>query len=87
MQMKTFKNGLKFTKLQAFAAVIMRGDDQMILRHLLSLQCDDDFGGVQWQNALNKLANVINKKNPFSNCLHWAVIQNNRLSAGQHYPG
>jgi len=64
MQIKKFKKGLKITKMQEFAAVIMRGDDQMILRHLLALQCDDDFGGVQWQNALNKLANVINQKKP-----------------------
>lgn len=64
MQLKTFKNGLKFTKLQAFAAVIMRGDDPMILRHLLALQCDPDFSGVQWQKALGMLADAINQKKP-----------------------
>ena len=62
--MKTFKNAPKFTKLQAFSAVIMRGDDQMILRNLLALQCDDDFAGVQWQKAFGMLADAINQKKP-----------------------
>jgi hypothetical protein len=64
MQIKSFKNAPKFAKLQDLAIAVQTGDDHVIARALLELQCDPDFSGPGWQSNLNKLANVFASKTP-----------------------
>jgi hypothetical protein len=64
MQIKSFKTAPKFAKLQNLAIAVQTGDDYVIARALLQLQCDDDFSGPGWQTSFAKLANTFASKTP-----------------------
>lgn len=64
MQIKSFKTAPKFAKLQELAIAVQTGDDYVIARALLQLQCDPEFSGPGWQTKLNKLADVFSQKTP-----------------------
>jgi hypothetical protein len=64
MQIKSFKNAPKFSKLQQLAVAVQTGGDVEISKALLQLQCDPDFSGPGWQTNLNKLSDVFSSKAP-----------------------
>lgn len=58
MQLKTFSNAPKFSKLQNLAVTIQTGDKQTIIQALQALQADTAFQGIGWQTNFAKLALV-----------------------------
>jgi hypothetical protein len=58
MQIKSFKNAPKFSKLQQLAVAVQTGGDMEISIALFQLQIDPDFASPGWQINLNKLASV-----------------------------
>ena len=64
MQIKQFKTAPKFSKLQNLAIAVQTGDDNAISKTLYSLQIDNDFQGIGWQNVFAKLADTFASKTP-----------------------